>query len=392
MPKTSGIYIGGGREKAKAFGKRTSKASPLSAEEWADVPLAVRENAFWSAKLVHAKHVSDLKAACKDALKGGRRRVRDLHSSKWTASELEQEVDPETGKVSPGSGVKRGDIEVQMTRDMMVREMRFRAHERGLTPDGPRDIENIASAPRIRLIHDMAVDSTRERVRFEEGADRDTLFAYPAQRLIREEFRRVPRDWGERWAQAAAEVAGEGVATNGEWVARKDSPIWTALSAFGRPYPPFDYGSGMGVEDVDRDEAVALGLVEPQEEISNPVEQYQQDLEASTMQMGEAEKEWLRSVLEAEGGTVTETPDGMMHWSGIHGGKLDIDGESVKSAVMDKLYAKKAKLAAKKAAAEEAKAKAEAEAKAKADAEKARLVELLKKEQEKKVAEEAKKA
>ena len=47
MPKTGGIYIGGGCKKAKAFGKRRSKASPLSAEEWADVPLAVRESTFW---------------------------------------------------------------------------------------------------------------------------------------------------------------------------------------------------------------------------------------------------------------------------------------------------------------------------------------------------------
>jgi hypothetical protein len=29
-------------------------------------------------------------------------------------------------------------------------------------------------------------------------------------------------------------------------IARKDSPIWEALSRFGTPYPPFDFNSGCG--------------------------------------------------------------------------------------------------------------------------------------------------
>jgi hypothetical protein len=46
-------------------------------------------------------------------------------------------------------------------------------------------------------------------------------------------------------------------------IARKDDPIWTKISAFGTPYPPFDYNSGMWVEEIDREEAEALGVIKP---------------------------------------------------------------------------------------------------------------------------------
>jgi len=39
-------------------------------------------------------------------------------------------------------------------------------------------------------------------------------------------------------------------------------PVWLALSAFGNPYPPFDFNSGMGAEPVGRSDAQALGLLD----------------------------------------------------------------------------------------------------------------------------------
>lgn len=48
----------------------------------------------------------------------------------------------------------------------------------------------------------------------------------------------------------------------GRMIALKDDPIWTEISAFGLPYAPFDYNSGMDLRDIDRDEAEALGLLD----------------------------------------------------------------------------------------------------------------------------------
>lgn len=83
---------------------------------------------------------------------------------------------------------------------------------------------------------------------------------YPAQELYRNRQSRVPRDWDERWAQAAATVGWVGVAQQG-MIALTDSPIWIQLSRFGNPYPPYDYGSGMWTRPVDWEQAQELGLV-----------------------------------------------------------------------------------------------------------------------------------
>jgi hypothetical protein len=53
-------------------------------------------------------------------------------------------------------------------------------------------------------------------------------------------------------------------------IARKDDPIWTAISAFGIPYAPFDFNSGMDLMDVDHDEAVELGVIDDDDDAPEP--------------------------------------------------------------------------------------------------------------------------
>ncbi len=65
-----------------------------------------------------------------------------------------------------------------------------------------------------------------------------------------------PRDWPARWRAAGGQFYG-----NGRMAALKDDPIWRRISAFGEPTPPFDYGSQMGLSDIDAGEAVELGLI-----------------------------------------------------------------------------------------------------------------------------------
>ncbi len=59
--------------------------------------------------------------------------------------------------------------------------------------------------------------------------------------------------------------------TTGRMIARRDSPIWLALGeldgGLGNPYPPFAFGSGMGVRDIAYSMAVQLQLVKPGEQI-----------------------------------------------------------------------------------------------------------------------------
>lgn len=85
--------------------------------------------------------------------------------------------------------------------------------------------------------------------------------AYPGQELYRAEQRRTRRDWAARWREAAASVGYKGVAKNGSMIALVTSPVWVALSRFGNPYPPFDFGSGMDVKPVPFSTCQALGLI-----------------------------------------------------------------------------------------------------------------------------------
>ena len=100
--------------------------------------------------------------------------------------------------------------------------------------------------------------------------------AFPAQELVRIEEREVPRDWRRIWTQHGGRLFG------GRMIALKEDPIWAAISRFGTPYPPFDFNSGMGVDDISFDEAVSLGVItdsyQPQKD--SPLKDFNRSLEA----------------------------------------------------------------------------------------------------------------
>jgi len=87
----------------------------------------------------------------------------------------------------------------------------------------------------------------------------------PAWRFKSNSYRKTHRNWPERWQIAGNSVGWVGAAQN-DMVALKDSPIWAALGS-GQPdslnqaYPPFAFQSSYGWVDVNRDEAIKLGLI-----------------------------------------------------------------------------------------------------------------------------------
>jgi hypothetical protein len=108
-----------------------------------------------------------------------------------------------------------------------------------------------------------------------------SLYGNPAWELVRMRFSKVPRDWEQRWTDARDATEEEGSTEAGErMVALKNHPIWQALGdgiggyedTLGNAWPPFAFNSGMTVIDVNRDDALALGImdqetkIEPQED------------------------------------------------------------------------------------------------------------------------------
>ena len=219
-------------------GRRVAPSSRTSAE-WERVAPALREKCFFSARVNDAEVLG---------------KMREL---------IGQAVDSS----------KRNPNEALVSQDKFISEMKSFLRSRGYTMGGSK-LTDITSRRRLGLIYDMNVQEAREYARYVRGQDADVLDMYPAQEFVRVEIRRVPRtDWPVRWRAAGGKIRG------GRMVALKSDPVWTNLSRFGRPYPPFDYGSGMGVEDIDREEAVELGLL-PDDEPADEIPEFDIALEA----------------------------------------------------------------------------------------------------------------
>lgn len=218
-----------------------------SAAQWADKALAVRTRSFWSARLHHARHVASLKKACIRVIEG------------------------------------------KQTRAQAIAQMRFAAKARGL--------EAWSKEGRVRLIIDMAVESSINRAEWERMmADKAGLKVAPALRFVRWHWRKEPRDWEVRWREAADAVDWEGVydGDGGETkIALFRSPIWRALSAFDRPYPPFDFNSGMGYERVFAHEMDRLGWNPRRLKTIKAGEETKIDIS----NLPETERKWLKKQL-----------------------------------------------------------------------------------------------
>lgn len=122
-------------------------------------------------------------------------------------------------------------------------------------PDKRGGIEDLSSDPRLHLIIDTQEKMSHGYGNWQQGQDQSVLDAWPAQELYRAEARNQERAWNKRWTDAG------GTLYEGRMIAKKNSPIWTVISAFSLPYPPFDYNSGMDVRDIARDEALRLGVI-----------------------------------------------------------------------------------------------------------------------------------
>lgn len=124
----------------------------------------------------------------------------------------------------------------------------------------------LAKDARLNLILDMQAGFSGGYGQWMEGQHPSVLDMWPCSEFLRIEERKEPRDWPQRWEEAGGEFyPGDSDYEQGRMIALKNDPedpgFWERLSAFGLPYPPFDYQSGMGLADVDHDEAVELGII-----------------------------------------------------------------------------------------------------------------------------------
>lgn len=204
-----------------------------------------------------------------------------------------------------------------MDKSNFIAQMR---NELGALPGDSGDLQDITSAKRLGLIYDFQVEDAMEFGRHQIGQDPDLLDAFPAQELVRIEARLEEREWDKIWQDAG------GTLFDGRMIARKDSPVWLKISDFGRPWPPFKFGSGMGVDDVARDEAEELGVLGPDDTVAPTLADFNQGLQANLPASSPGVLEGFKSIFGDQVDVITQGPQaGKVTWQGDRIGKLYAD-------------------------------------------------------------------
>ena len=202
----------------QSFSRRENLPAMLTSEEWSSVPSEIRERAFFMSKVTDPEILQRFREGADDVIAG-----------------------------------RKGLVTVE-------KEISFWLRDRGYKPPEGKagGLEDLSSLPRIMVVLQTNMDMARGHaswVRSQTG-----IRAFPCRRFIRIEQREVPRDWETRWAEAKAATADIPGVHPTEKVALVNHPIWKVLSAFGNPYAPYDWGSGMGDEPVSRPDALAMGF------------------------------------------------------------------------------------------------------------------------------------
>ena len=169
-----------------------------------------------------------------------------------------QIVEPSAGGGAPGSYMDAGKFR---------EEMRTFLDSIGYVPPVPTgnklidELVDLTSQRRLDLIVKTNVSMARGYGQHVQSYSPELLDAFPCQELFRLGQRKEPRDWPTIWKDKGGTIYG------GRMIAEKGDAIWTDISRFGNPYPPFDFGSGMWVKDVPRAVAVRLGVIRKSDQI-----------------------------------------------------------------------------------------------------------------------------
>lgn len=265
------------KEAVDKLGSKSVIGAKLKSDEWADVPLALRDRAFFSSRIENIRLLQAMKDGLGDFLTGAR------------------EVLP-----SGQTALKVG------SRAEFVKQMSALALNLGLGPLDPQDkgtLADITSERRLGLIFDVQTTAANEYGNWKQGQDPDILDEFPAQRFIREADVAKPR---------IVHQQNEGVVK-----LKSDLDFWMGMNSpiiggFGVPWGPWGFNSGMGVEDVDRSEAEELGLIKPGQKAVPVEKEFNDRLKASVTNLDPEMLDLLKGIF----GDQVEIRDGSAWWKG----------------------------------------------------------------------------
>jgi hypothetical protein len=173
-------------------------------------------------------------------------------------------------------------------------------------------LRDLGSDLRLNLQIETNVEMAQGYGAWKQGQDAAILDQWPAQELIRVIVPQgPPRDWPSRWESVGGEFY------DGRMIALKNAPIWQRLGdefedGLGNPYPPFAFSSGMDVQDIDREEAMRLGLIDRDTRIRPRNSGFNEDLKFSP----DIRSKGLRNAIEESDDRLYFDADGVLRVGG----------------------------------------------------------------------------
>ena len=216
----------------QSFGRRVNLPAELTSEEWTSVPREIRERSFFLSRVTDAEILQRFREGVEDVIAGRK-------------------------------GV-----------DTVDKELEFFLRHRGYvpTPGEQGGLKDLSSGIRIATVLNTNLDMARGHAQWVRK--QTAIRFFPIQLLLRVAPREERRDLPRIWREAMERL---GTATKAVQIVERDpladdpldeflcyaplnDPIWTEISAFAQPYPPFDWGSGVGVESEPASRAEELGI------------------------------------------------------------------------------------------------------------------------------------
>ena len=212
--------------------RKRDKPSDWSAADWAARGPEVRQKAFWVSRVESARFLS---------------RSHNLIQA-FITREVEQVVGPD-GITRPALKTASRAQFVDLMRNFMIKE--GMASKSEFKRVNQKDVRDIRSMARLRLIMDTNVRQAHGYGQWKQGMTPAALAAFPAARLIRERGVKEPRP---RHQQNLGEVL---LKTDPRWAQFHNA---REIGGFEVPWGPYGFNSGCTQEDVSAREAKRLGL------------------------------------------------------------------------------------------------------------------------------------
>ena len=258
----------------RKLGSRSPVASTLTSDQWSEIPVELRERAFFSATVESLRFLDNAQGM-----------IGEYLTSETTSA-------ARTGETMLKTGGRAQFIEA-------LQQFAVSSGMGPLDPAHAGGLRDIRSETRLALIFDTQVQSANDYGYWKQGMDPDILNEFPAQRFIRAIEVQAPR--------------ADHQTHQGDVRRKDDLEYWRARNAnFGVPWGPWGFRSGMDVEDVDRAEAEAVGLVNPGEDLAPVDRAFNDELKASTTGLSSSSLDRLQRAfgdqITVDGDSVRWTP------------------------------------------------------------------------------------